>query len=240
MIRSIHSQVIGLRTLRSTYGLLAGIVAAVLVMVLADLGSNLGTAYVEPLQVREPVMIAVGVIVSIMVCVFAATGVAGDYRYRTISLRLLAVPRRSRLLLAHLVTYTTFGLVVAAAAMGLALAIAQPLVAGQDLSLGLTAAGVAGPVVAVPLFAVIGVGIGTICRSQAAAVLVIVGWFPAEKLLGLVLGDRAAYLPYGLVSQLLGLEGATVSRGAAVLCLSGYAAAAGLLAAAVLARRDVN
>jgi hypothetical protein len=240
MITLIHSQVIGLRTLRSTYGVLLGAVAAVLVMVLADLGTNLGVAYVEPVQVREPVMITVGVIVTIIVCLYAATGVAGDYRYGTITQRLLATPRRSRLLMASLATYTTFALVVGAAAMGLALAIAQPLVAAKDLTLGLTPVIVVSAIAAVPLFAIVGVSIGTICRSQAAAVLVIVGWFPAERLLGLALGDWVAYLPYGLINQLLGLDGATLGRGTAVLCLGGYAAVSALVAAAVLARRDVS
>lgn len=240
MITLIHSQVLGLRTLRSTYGVLLGAVAAVLVMVLADLGTNLGVTYVEPVQVREPVMITVGVIVTIIVCLYAASGVAGDYRYGTITQRLLAAPRRSRLLMASLATYTAFALVVGAAAMGLALAIAQPLVAAKDLTLGLTPAIVVSAIVAVPLFAIVGVSIGTICRSQAAAVLVIVGWFPAERLLGLALGDWVAYLPYGLINQLLGLEGATLGRGTAVLCLSGYAAVSALLAAAVLSRRDVS
>jgi ABC-type transport system involved in multi-copper enzyme maturation permease subunit len=240
MIRLIHAQVIGLRTLRSTYAVLAGIVAAVLVMVLADLGTNAGSAYIDPPALREPVLIAVGVIITIIVCVFAATAVAGDYRYKTIDHRLLAAPRRSRLLLAALATYTMFALVVAALAMGLALAIALPLVASHDLSLGLTPAAVVAPVVAVALFAVIGVAVGTGCRSQTAAILVIVGWFPAEKLLGLALGDSAAYLPYGLVNQVLGLEGSTVGRGTAFACLGCYAVAAGLLAAIVLTRRDVN
>lgn len=239
MTRLIHSQLIGLRTLRSTYAVLAGIVGAVLVMVLADLGTNLGKAYVDPPEVREPVLIAVGVIVTIIVCVFAATGVAGDYRHRTITQRLLGAPRRSGLLLANLVTYTAFALVTGVAAMALAVAIAQPLVSSKHLSLGLTTAIVAGPVIAVPLFAVIGVGLGTICRSQTAAILVIVGWFPAERLLGLALGDGAAYLPYGLVNQLLGLEGATLGRGTAVLCLIGYATATAAVAA-VLTRRDIN
>ena len=240
MISLIHSQLIGLRTLRSTYGVLAGIVGVVLIMVLADLGTNLGTAYVDPPAIREPVLIAVGVIITIIVCVFAATGVAAEYRYRTITQRLLGVPRRSRLLLASLVTYTTFALVTAVAAMALALAIAVPLASSKNLSLGLTAAIVAGPVIAVPLFAVIGVGLGTICRSPIAAVLVIIGWFPAEKLLALALGDKAAYLPYGLVNELLGLQGATLGRATAVLCLVAYAAATTLVAAAVLTRRDIN
>jgi ABC-2 type transport system permease protein len=240
MTRLIRAQLVGLRTLRSTYGVLAGIVGVVLVMVLADLGTNLGTAYVDPPDVREPVLIAVGVIVTVIVCVFAATGVSGDYRHRTITQRLLGAPRRSRLLFAGLVTYTAFALVTAVAAMALALAIAQPLASSKDLSLGLTAAVVAGPIIAVPLFAVIGVGIGTICRNPIAAVLVIVGWFPAEKLLGMVLGDGAAYLPYGLVSELLGLEGSTLGRGTAGLCLGGYAAVTALVAAAVLTRRDIN
>ncbi|TCN40388.1 hypothetical protein EV644_106316 [Kribbella orskensis] len=240
MITLIHSQVLGLRTLRSTYGVLLGAVAAVLVMVLADLGTNLGVTYVEPVEVREPVMITVGVIVTIIVCLYAASGVAGDYRYGTITQRLLAAPRRSRLLMASLATYAAFALVVGAAAMGLALAIAQPLVAAKDLTLGLTPVIVVSAIATVPLFAIVGVSIGTICRSQAAAVLVIVGWFPAERLLGLALGDWVAYLPYGLINQLLGLDGATLGRGTAVLCLSGYAAVSALLAAAVLARRDVS
>ncbi len=240
MIRLVRSQLIGLRTLRSSYGIVLGIAGVVLVAVVGGLRRNLGAAYVDPLGGREPVIIAVGLITAVVVCVFAATGVAGDYRYGTIAERLLANPRRGRQLSASLLTYAAFALAVAVGAMGLALALAEPIVSARNLSLGLSVPVVAAPVVAVPLLAVVGVGVGTICRSQPAAVLLIIGWFPAEKLLGPVLGDRAAYLPYGLVEQFLGLAGATVSRGTALACLGGYAAAVSLLAAALLTHRDVT
>jgi hypothetical protein len=53
MIRLARSQLIGLRMLRSSAGIVLGIAGVVLVTVVGGLHRNLGTAYVDPLGVRS-------------------------------------------------------------------------------------------------------------------------------------------------------------------------------------------
>jgi hypothetical protein len=141
---------------------------------------------------------------------------------------------------AELLTYGTFGLAVGAVALGTALAIAEPQLAAKDLSLGLSAGLVGGVLLAVVLFTLMGVLAAVITRSQPAAVVAVVGAFFAENIVGLVSADATAYLPYGLLNPLLGLEGATISRGTAALSLLAITAALTLLAYVLLTRRDVT
>jgi hypothetical protein len=58
------------------------------------------------------------------------------------------------------------------------------------------------------LFGVLGVAVGFTCRSQPAAVIVVMGSFLAEKLIAGVIGPVQDYLPYALLNSLLKLEAA--------------------------------
>ena len=79
-----------------------------------------------------------------------------------------------------------------------------------------------------------------IVRSQPATVLLLVGAFFVERLLSLVLGQLTAYLPYSLLTPLLGLQGATISRTTAALTLTGITLALAAVASVVITRRDVH
>ena len=116
----------------------------------------------------------------------------------------------------------------------------QALISGKHLSLGLSAGVVTGVLLSVTLFTSLGVSVGVITRNQPAAVVVLVGTFVAEKILDTFIGHAGAYLPFGLLDPLLGLSGATISRGAAALTLAGIATGFGLLATVLLLRRDVT
>ncbi len=89
-------------------------------------------------------------------------------------------------------------------------------------------------------FSIIGVSCGVIFRSQPVAVMVIAGTFVAEKLVGMFIGDAAAYLPYGLLTPLLRLEGATIGAGAAAISLVAITTAVTGLAFVLFHRRDVT
>jgi hypothetical protein len=90
------------------------------------------------------------------------------------------------------------------------------------------------------LFAMLGVLVGVISRSQPVAIAILIGTFFAEKVLGIFIGDGVAYLPYGLLNPLLGLNGATISRGAAALTLTGITVGLAAVAYFLVARRDIN
>ncbi|MFI0449622.1 hypothetical protein [Actinomadura sp. 6N118] len=241
MTTLIRSYALGLRTLRGTYGVAAALVALVALTVGADLAANAGNAsYTTPGQLREPVVAGVGILAAVGLSLLAAARVGGEFRHRTITLRFLAGPRRTSILAAALITYGAFSLLVGAASLGVGIGIAQPIVAAEGLSLGLSASLIGAVLLAVVLFTLIGVCAGAICRNQPAAVLVVAGAFVGEKLAGMAIGDAAAYLPYALLTPLLGMEGATISRGTAALTLAAVTGGLCTLAAYLVAHRDVT
>jgi ABC-2 type transport system permease protein len=114
----------------------------------------------------------------IFAMILGITGMTGEYRYRTISPTFLATPRRARVvagkMVAHLVIGIGFGIAGVLAALVAGGAIV--LVRGFDLGYGADrlwpSIGLA--VLAVGLWTLLGIGIGTLIRNQIAAVLVAV------------------------------------------------------------------
>ena len=89
-------------------------------------------------------------------------------------------------------------------------------------------------------FSLIGVCTAVIFRSQSAAALILVGTFFVEKIVGAFVSGVAEYLPYGLLTPLLRLEGASNGQGPAAASLVAITAALFALAAFLFARRDVT
>jgi hypothetical protein len=240
MIALVHGELIALRTLRSTYVvpavvlLLAAVIAAAGVSDAIDGGMSAAT------DLREPVMAGAGIMTTVALAIFAAMRVAGEYRHETITHRALASPRRTRYLTTELLLYGVIGLVVTAAALALAVAIAESQLAETHLSLGLSAELISATLLTAVLFSMIGVLVGVISRSQPVAIAILIGMFFAEKVLGIFIGDGVAYLPYGLLNPLLGLNGATISRGTAALTLVAITAGLTTVAYFLIARRDLK
>lgn len=240
MITLLRADLVRLRTLRSHHvvvAVLLGLVALITAGSMSDAGS---AGFNSPAELREPITASVGIMVAVALALFAATRVAGEYRFGTLSQRLLAAPRRTQLLLVTLTTHGVLGLVLGAGALGLGAGIAAPMLADKDLSIELSASIAASVLLATVAFSLIGVACGVIFRSQPAAVMVIVGMFVAEKILGMFIGGAAAYLPYGLLTPLLRLEGATIGAGAAAISLVTITAALTGLALVLFNRRDVT
>lgn len=240
MITLLRADLVRLRTLRSHHVVVAALLGLVALITAGSMSDAVTAGFNSPAELREPITASVGIMVAVVLALFAATRVAGEYRYGTLSQRLLAAPRRSKLLLVTMTTHGVLGLVLGAAALGLGAGIAAPMLADQDLSIGLTAPITASVLLATVAFSLIGVSCGVIFRSQPTAVMVIVGMFVAEKLIGMFIGSAAAYLPYGLLTPLLRLEGATIGAGPAAISLVAITAALVGLAFVLFNRRDVT
>jgi ABC-2 type transport system permease protein len=242
MTALIHAQLVQLRTLRSTY-LVAGSLVALVALIT---GITMGEAGTPDLrtesQLREPLVASAGIMVAVVMAIFAATRVAGEYRHATIAQRVLASPRRPRFVAAALVTHAALAALVTAVAFGAGAAIAGPVLASKDLSTGLAGGELAQVGAAVVLagttFALLGAATGFLTRSQAPAVVTVFAVFFAEKLFGGALGPAADYLPYALLNSLLELDGG-LSVGLAAIVLTAIAGALCALAATTAARRDV-
>jgi ABC-type transport system involved in multi-copper enzyme maturation permease subunit len=242
MTALIHAQLVQLRTLRSTYvvaGSLVALVALITGITMGDAGSP--DLHTES-QLREPLVASAGIMVAVVMAIFAATRVAGEYRHATIAQRVLAAPHRPRYVAATLLTHGALAALVTAASFAVGVAIAGPILAPEDLTTGLAGGELvqvgAAVVLAGTTFALLGAAVGFLTRSQAPAVVTVFAVFFAEKLIGPALGPVSDYLPYALLNSLLELDG-PLSVGLAALVLTATAAVLCSVAATAAARRDV-
>jgi ABC-2 type transport system permease protein len=242
MTALIRAELMALRTLRSTYAVAAAAILLAAGITWADMADGGTTSLDSTRELRDALVMASGLVSALFVALFAALRTAGEYRHGTIAQRALASPHRGRMLAARLVTYSGLSGLISAAAFGASYLIAGPVLESKHLALTLGSSDVlriAGEVVAgSTLFGMLGVAVGSISRSQAAATIVVFGTFLAEKLLSGLIGPVHDYLPYALLNSLLDLEG-TLAPSAAGLALAGVAAAIATTAGLLLKHRDV-
>lgn len=242
MTALIRAQVALLGTLRSTY-VVAGALIAVATLITGITMSEAGSPDLRTeSQLREPLVASAGIMVAVVLAILTATRIAGEYRHASIAQRMLAAPRRLRLVSAALLVHGTFAAFVSAAAFVACVAITGPTLTAPDLSTGLTGAELARVGAAVVLagtaFGMLGTAVGFLTRSPAAAVVTVFSVFFVEKLVGPTLGEISGYLPYALLNSLLELDG-PISVGAAAAALAVTTVALSAMAAVMVERRDV-
>jgi ABC-2 type transport system permease protein len=241
MIALVHSELLKLRTLRST----AWTAAALLAITLLTAGLAMGDAgqkgYSTPQELRETIL-AVGYAAVFFLAVMGALAAAGEYRHRTISQRFLASPDRHRVLLAKLATYALVGVATAVVVTAIGAALGEAVVSSKGYTLDLGAGGLrmtAGIVLATAFAGMLGVVVGALTRNPTTAMVAIFGVWIAGKIIGDWIGDAAQYLPFSLLENVLGL-GEGIAWGYAALALAGLTVALGLVAQRVFVRRDVT
>lgn len=126
----------------------------------------------------------------------------GEFRHHTASTTFLVTPRRGRVVAAKLITYFLAGVAYALECLAATLAIALPWLTLSRI--GVVAHGLDDPgvilsiVVAVPLFAVAGVGLGLLLRHQVATLITLLVYlYVAEPLVSHInaLHGLTQYLP---------------------------------------------
>lgn len=237
----VRSELIKLRTLRSTLWVGVALLAIAALTGGLAFGDAGQTDLTTPAQLREPIL-AVGYAAALFLAVLGANAAAGEYRHGTISHRYLASPARGHVLGSKLVTYALVGLVTAVVLTGLTIALAEPQVSAKGLSLGLGDEGarLAGGIAIVTVLAgMLGVVVGTITRNPTSAMVGIFGWLIAEKIVGGYLGDVAQYLPFALIENVLGLT-TSMAWGSAALALAGITAVLAVIAQRAFVTKDVT
>ena len=242
MTALIRAELTALRTLRSTYAVAAVTILLAAGITWADM-ADAGTKSLDSArELRDALVMASGLVSALFVALFAALRTASEYRYGTIAQRALASPHRGRMLASRLVTYGGLSALISAAAFGASYLIAGPVLESKHMALQIGSSDllrITGEVVAsCTLFGMLGVAVGFICRSQAAAIIVVFGTFLAEKLLSGLIGPVHGYLPYALLNSVLDLDRA-VAPFTAGLALAGIAAAIAMAAGLLLNHRDV-
>ncbi|HEX2274848.1 MAG TPA: hypothetical protein VHG90_13315 [Acidimicrobiales bacterium] len=246
----LRAELLKLRTIRVTYGLLAGgaaMAALSVVAVILTAGREEGG---PPLHTAEGVrnVFANGGSISVLTLVLGILVVTGELRHGTITQTFLITPSRSRVIGAKVVAMALVGLVFGAVASLVVLAIGLPWLAAEDASARLLSADVLLPLTAglasSALFGVIGVGVGALIRNQVAAVVTALVWqFVLESALVGLLPAVGKWLPQGAaraLSQETLAEGSLLPAWAGGLVLLAYGVTFAAVGARLLVRRDVT
>jgi ABC-2 type transport system permease protein len=261
--RLVVTELLKLRTTRVWWGLLiTGVLLAFLQagLLAGTAGLRLGNNGTPSPAPTDPAMLrsiytggfTYGYVITLCLGVLA---MAGEYRHLTITPTLLAVPRRGRLVAAKLVAYLVTGLgygiviVLAGAALG------SLIITLRGYPLGLGTSGVLRAVVLAmvgcAVWAVFGLGLGTLIRNQIVALLVAIGVAVlGAPLLALGLqaahaGSVAQYLPNQASAALVqgangGFEQQLLPWWGGAVVLLGYGVVFAVLGAALTTQRDVT
>jgi ABC-type transport system involved in multi-copper enzyme maturation permease subunit len=261
MIRLIRTELLKLRTMRLSYGLLA--IAAALTALFSLLENNQAGAAgsgLPPISTAEGLRTVTTVtgFAMLFAAVLGSIIANGEFRHTTATLTYLTTPQRSRVLAAKAVAGSCagalFGLVAGVIATGAGLVFATAHGGHVALSAGTLAGHVAGAVAGGALLGALGVGIGSLVRSQLATVIGIFVWaIVIESGIGGLFTAVRPYLPYSAATTLAGAKPGNAAFGPAhgvaggaplpfiggVALIAAITVAISLLAARTTLRRDI-
>jgi ABC-type transport system involved in multi-copper enzyme maturation permease subunit len=249
MTAQIRSELLKLRTTRTTVVLFGWLVALVILVVALHVVSfDERDLSRESNQLR---ILGLGTSLGVLfAALVGALSITAEFRTGTIRPTFLVTPRRTRVIIGKLVAgmlagvaagLITEALNAGAEAAGLALR-------GIDIRLGAGdyAQLLAGGALAGALFAAVGVGIGAIVRNQVATLIGLCVWLLLLE--PLLLGDLpgvAKFAPEASAGAITGaiqsqLADALVAPALGVLLLAAYAALAAAAGSLAITRRDVD
>jgi ABC-type transport system involved in multi-copper enzyme maturation permease subunit len=211
---AIRTEFFKIRTTRLSLGML-GLAAALTLMVTvieaAQAGGRGGTVAIASLSTAaglRAILTNTG-FAMLVATVFGTIVASGEFRHKTATDTYLDEPNRIRVLAAKLVAGgaagAVFGLVAATVATGVGLA----FVAAKGYPVALPASTIArfaaGAVLACALMTAVGVGLGSLIRSQVGAIIAVFVWAVGiEQLTGGLSRTVASYLPVTAASTLAG------------------------------------
>jgi ABC-2 type transport system permease protein len=214
MIRLIRIEWLKLRTMRTGFGLVA--TSAALTALFASLEASRagnGKSGVAPLFTAS----GLGTVTTVTgwSMIFAAVlGViiaSGEFRHYTATLTYLGNPDRRRVLVAKGLAGAGAGAIFGLVSALIATAVGLIFVAGHGyhvaLGTGTLVAHMAGAAVGGALFGAIGVGIGSLIRSQLAGVIGVFVWtLVIESIVGGLFTSIRPYLPFTAATTLAGIK----------------------------------
>jgi ABC-2 type transport system permease protein len=237
-------------TTRLVWGMLAGYVLYTVTNAVAN-GVFAGQQGTPGLDTPEGVrtVFASAAVGSVFTMLLGVLAVTTEVRHGTLSSTFLATPRRGRVVAAKLLALPVVAFGFAVVGVVVTVATALPVFAWRGVDVSLVSGDpprvLAGALVGVTLYSVLGVGFGSLVRNQVAAVLVAVLWLLlAEPLLVTFLPEVGRWLPGGAASALTltapARGGDLLPVWAAALLLAGWGALLAALGARTTLRRDVS
>ena len=186
---------------------------------------------------------------TLFIPILGIVGITGEWRHRTITSSLLAAPDRLRFLVAKVIAYAVAGTVLALVTAVLTVIVGSIILAARGLdtpAIGDTLELIWPNLITAALLGALGVGLGTLIRNQAVAVVSVLVIFIIELTLTAFIPDVTRYGPFSATSAVLAGEtdltddDGLLSRGAGVLVLLAWIAVTTALGGLLLRQRDVG
>jgi hypothetical protein len=248
MTNLIRGELLKLRTSRMFWGYAAASLAFI-PLVIAQTIHAVSTGGEVQLDSAEGVrnVIAAASSGGTLLVILGIMAVAGELRHQTATGTYLVEPNRTRVVEAKLAAITIVGLLVAAAAAVLTLAIAIPWLTSKGIDLGPyvgdIAVVLAGAAVATVLSGIAGVGIGALIPNQTAAITVTLLWiFTVEGILVAFTPSVGRWLPGGASAAMTDIAtpaGGLLPMWAGALVFTAYGLTFAAAGTHLLVRRDV-
>jgi hypothetical protein len=243
MIAQLRSELLKLRTTRTTLWLLLGAVATVLLEVFGDVFSaTLPTISTEH---EQRVVFGAGTLGALFAAYTGIILVTNEFRYGTIRPTLLFQPRRRTVMGAKLAAVALVG--AGFGAVGVALSFAAGFAALDARAVDFVVSGghmalaAGGTIAGCVLGAMVGVAIGTLIRHQVGAIVFAAAWFfTLEQIVFNAAPSMGRYLPGQATSALGGVTTPhLLSPTAGGLALIGWTFALAALSIARTERGDI-
>jgi ABC-type transport system involved in multi-copper enzyme maturation permease subunit len=180
MTGALRSEIIKLRTTRTTLGTIAAMVGVV-VLAIALHAFGLPAKNIAQRNDQLGVFIDVGENVgALFAALVGAIAITGEIRHGTIRPTFLTTPQRERVLAAKTIVVAVSGLAIGTLATGLAAGTGTLFMHFRDITINVHANDYAtlilGGATAAALWAVIGLGVGAVTRNQVPAIVGMFVW----------------------------------------------------------------
>ena len=235
----VRSEIRKLVSIRSTYLLLIATVALAIVTVLDP--DDSAATFAKPFD-EQTFVFFTSLLVRILVLVLGVRAITDEFRHGTIVPTLLVCPRRNQMYAAKALVVATAGALFAVTAWGAMVGAASAVAASEGASLSLGAEAwrsLGGTALGGAAWGLIGLGLGSILRSQLVATVGGLVWLMGlEDAVRSWLGDAGIYLPgQAGLSLALGSTPRAVLVGAATLAAYVMVSLAG---ARLALKRDIS
>jgi ABC-type transport system involved in multi-copper enzyme maturation permease subunit len=245
----IRTELLKQRTVRTfCIGVAAApVIAALITVAILGAAGHQGNAPLSPGSLVEAIGGPVSVI-TVIALVLGVLGMAGEYRYETITTTFLATPRRRDVVVAKLAAHAITGAAIGALSLVVSVAIsivwlrADQVAVHVDRDVIRVAVGV---VASSALFGALGVSIAAVIRNQTAACAAVLVWLLAVE--GIVRDVFHAstfvhWLPIAVAHAIVrgGSTGAGPSAPVAAVVFAAYVASFTFVGTRMTLKRDVT
>lgn len=244
MTDQLLSELRKMRSTRTNLGLLAGMVALILLSVLIN-GFVLSEAELRNHD-NQHTLLSAGTSGALFAALIGVMAITSEFRHGTIRPTFVVTPHRTRVIAAKVLSSLLMGVLFGLAAIGLSFGLGYAVLAARGIPLALETNHIVllvfGTLAMTALWAEFGVGLGAVIRNQVFAVITLIVWsMVVDGLLRALVPDVGRFTPVGASDALTaGYEDYLLSPAAGGLLLIAYVALFAAAGSLLVARRDVT